>query len=153
PIRYAEVEVHRVSDDALLAPTDGSEVLTDQNGQYDIRFQNTGTPGYYVLLKAKGNGTRVKQQVVNQAGNVYTVKSGSVDETISPDATDVNIEVSQDQGAQAFNIFDQGVAGATFIRKNLGVTPPFLTWFWQNGLQWNPCLQTSCYQSANERIL
>jgi len=150
PIRFAQVEVRRASDDAVLATGD-----TKQDGSFDIRFVNDGTAGYYVLVKAKQSNKILKQLVKNNAGQIYSVRStGTINEVDVPDKTGLKIEakLASNGPAPAFNVFDVGVVGATLIKRSIGKTPSQLDWLWTSG-QHGACRgKVSCYNRRTKLI-
>lgn len=154
PIRFAQVEVKRASDDATLA-----EGSTKQDGTFDIRFRNSGTPGYYVVVMAQQDDEFVKQAVKNDQDKIYAVRSsGTTLETQQPDRTDLDITAKESEAGPAFNVFDMGVVGASLYRQRHGVTPPFLNWLWTSGKP-GACrggsgevLLVSCYIRAENKI-
>ena len=93
PIRFAQVEVHRKSDDAVLA-----EGSTTQDGTFDISFKNTGPPGYFVVVKAKQDDASFKQQVETAAGQIYSVKSEEVNEIVNPNKQELLIAAFKETG-------------------------------------------------------
>jgi hypothetical protein len=150
PIRFADVEVRRASDDAVLGEGD-----TLQDGSFDISFINEGTPGYYVLVKAKQDNEVVKQSVQNAASQIYTVRSmGTIDESAEPDKTGLMIEAKKASNGPgpAFNIFDQGVAGAALLKRTMGVTPRSIKWQWDSGQKGACSGNVSCYFRGSRKI-
>lgn len=142
PIRHARVEARRASDDKTLASGQ-----TDANGKFDLEFQNTGKHGYYVLVQASAAGQHVRQQVVNDKGEIYARRSkGTIDEQQNPDRTGIEIHAPRDQAGPAFNIFDVGLTAATLVRRMNGETPTMLSWLWTSG-KGGLCgeLAASCY--------
>ncbi|MFA6138065.1 MAG: hypothetical protein WC667_08265 [Sulfurimonas sp.] len=133
PVRFAEVQVVRNFDNAILAM--GS---TDASGQYEITFQNddTANPGYYILVYARQESATLKQEVRDFSRNVYSFKSGSViDEILTQDKVDMDIAIAKSDNAAAMNIFDVGVSCNDYARLHGGKVPQKLTFFWQvNGL-------------------
>ena len=133
PVRFAEVQVVRNFDNAILAT--GS---TDASGQYEITFQNddTANPGYYILVYARQDSATLKQEVRDFSRNVYSFKSGNViDEIQTPDKVDMDIAIVKSDNAAAMNIFDVGVSCNDYARLHGGKVPQKLTFFWQvNGL-------------------
>jgi hypothetical protein len=149
PIRFAQVEVHRASDDAVLGK--GS---TTQDGAFDISFKNTGPPGYFVLVKAKQDDERFKQQVETAAGEIYSVKSEQVNETVNPNKQELLIPAFKAAGGpgQAFNIFDVGIDGATAAKRAVGKTPPMLRWIWNDGAKGLCGSKASCYSKKQRKL-
>ncbi len=171
PIRDALVEVHRVSDDVLLASSS-----TDDNGEFNIAFGNPLTPGYYVLLKATNpsGDPLVNQEVDNlqsdicpttgiysilypntpcyTADQAYSYQSANYDETVTPNNT-ITLDVPVDGNSGACNIYDKGVSGFRFIAPYLaGVAPPRLTWTWQTNEETLQCPGSSCYSNDTKTI-
>lgn len=148
PIRFAKLEVKRASDDATLATGN-----TKQDGTFDVRFTNEGTPGYYVVVIADQDDDTVKETVKNDRGETYSVRSdGAVDETSEPDKMDLRIEAKGDGPGPAFNIFDAGVVGGALVRSVHGATPPHLEWLWTSGKKGTCSGVVSCYDPATTTI-
>jgi Bacterial Ig-like domain (group 2) len=153
PIRDATITVRADSDASVLQI--GS---TDDNGNFNLTFNNnTGTPGYYLTVTAASpaSDTTVVQQVTNQAGNLYIyVAPGQYDETKTPNNTGVNIAITLEDGAPAFNIFDQGVSAFRFMAPfvaGLG-TPKQVTWEWEAGVDSERCPGSSCFIADTQHI-
>lgn len=145
PIRLATVQVRRQTDDVIL--TAGH---TDEDGRFDLRFQNSGPPGYYVTVLAEQDNEQVKQRVVNGNDQVHSARSdGIIDEKQQPVKQDLRILAKQTDSAPAFNIFDQGLLAATLVRERHGNLPHRLTWVWENGI---PQSCGSCYSPAHQTI-
>lgn len=143
PIRFADVEIVRESDGALLA-----EDETAQDGSFDVRFRNDGPAGYRVVVQTSRDSSRVKQRVEDAQGSVYELRSDVIDETAEPDKTGLQLVAAEDETGPAFNIFDVGVAASVAIRTLHGRAPPFLTWRWTRG-QAGLCGPTvSCYTNG-----
>jgi hypothetical protein len=147
PIRFAKVEVKRVSDDATLAK--GS---TNQAGAFSLEFDNSGTPGYYVLVMASQDNTVVKQDVVNAAGKIYAVKSSNLSEAARPQVIDLEILALAGDAAPAFNVFDMGIVGAALIRGAHAQTAPALKWQWDRGQRGACSSDVSCFLRASSLI-
>jgi len=146
PIRYATAEVHRSSDDAVL--TTGS---TDAAGNFDLTFTNTGTPGYYVKIVTT-NTQYVIQDVVDQSGNLYSMKSSAYDETVTPIQTGVDIHAAVADVAPAFNVWNIGVDGAASVVRWFRTPPPKLTWTYFPGQNPATCPNVSCFSGASDTI-
>lgn len=121
PIRFARVFVVRASDRRELA--NGS---TLQDGSFDLKFENDGTRGYYVEIRAEQDSATLRQRVENLADEVYVVKSASFDELRDPENTGVRIVARENESGPALNIFDVAANAAAFYRSIHGATPPFV---------------------------
>jgi hypothetical protein len=146
PIRYATAEVHRASDDAVLAT--GS---TDAAGNFDLTFANTGTPGYYVKIVTTSTSF-VVQEVTDQNANDYFIKSSTYDETVTPVNTGVEIHALVTDVAPAFNIWNVGIDGALSTARWFGSKPGKLTWIYFPGQNPTVCPAVSCFSGANDTV-
>ena len=63
----------------------------------------------------------------------------------------MDIYATLTKGGPAFNIFDMGVDGATFVRRVYGSKPPRVTWLWTSGNAGN-CDDASCYNDDEKLI-
>jgi uncharacterized protein YjdB len=148
PIRYATAEVHRASDDSILAT--GS---TDAAGNFDLTFTNTGTPGYYVKIVTTSTDTNnVVQEVEDQSATDYFIKSATYDETMTPINTGVMIHALVADVAPAFNIWNIGIDGALSTARWFGSKPSKLTWIYFPGQDPTVCPSVSCFSGANDTI-
>ena len=149
PIRYAHVEAASLFDGTVYAQGE-----TDQNGQYDLALQipQGADPEYDVTVKTTANTAKLKQTVKSQGGTIYMKASDPVDWAMNPDKTGLDINVTEGDGAAAFNIFDQGVTGSTQVRRLDGVAPPPLTWTWTSGSQSDCGAAISCFHPDTDII-
>jgi uncharacterized protein YfaP (DUF2135 family) len=148
PIRFAQVDVCRASDDAVLATG-----ALDQDGAYDLTFQNTGAPGYYVRVSTQQDSDALKETVIDNGNNVYQAKSDVINETVTPEETDLEVDaMASDNTGPAFNIFDCGVTGNLTVLAATGQNMPMLTWLWTKGSAGTCSGAVSCYSSANDTI-
>jgi hypothetical protein len=143
PIRYADVQVRRASDDFILATS-----TTDGAGNYDVTFLNTGTPGYYVKVIASGSD-HVNQDVQDAAGKDWFMKSLTFDETVTPNNTGINIRALTTDVAPAFNVFNIGVDGTAVVKQYFHAAPTHLTWIYFYGQDPPGCPGVSCFSSSN----
>jgi len=146
PVRYADVEVHRVSDDTVLGTG-----TTDGAGSFDVTFTNTGTPGYYVKLIASGSD-HVIQEVRDASGADWFLKSSPFDETVTPTNTGVNLHALTTDSAPAFNVYDLGVEGTAMVKRYFRVAPTKLIWIYFYAQAPPPCPSVSCFTGANDTI-
>ena len=133
PIRYATVEVHQSSPDAVLATG-----TTDATGAFSLTFAMSTPGAYYVKVlasSATANGAPYSQSVISNQGTDYSVQSPTLDASTNPNMTGVTIASTRSaSNAGAFNIFDQGINGFTFVQAQYGITLPTLTWQWTPGV-------------------
>jgi hypothetical protein len=148
PIRLAQVDVCRASDNTVLAT--GS---LDQDGNYDLTFTNTGTPGYYVRVSTEQNSDFLKEVVMDNANNIYQAKSAVINETLTPEETGLAVNaMASDNTGPAFHIFDMGVTGDLTVLGATGQSMPMLTWLYTKGSAGTCSGAVSCYSSANDTI-
>jgi hypothetical protein len=143
PARYATVELHRASDNELLATG-----WTDRWGRYEIQFSNKEEPGVYIVVKSMTNldeGLR-SIAVMNHPKFqlVYSVPSLSVDET-ETDFPILNFDIPEVVGAGAFNILDVLVDGYDLIRLMTGKDLGVLNSYWATGADTTDTLYCSQY--------
>ena len=145
PIRFADAAVVRESDGVTLA-----SAPTRQDGTFDLQFANDGAPGYRVVVRSVQDDDLVKQSVEDTNGTPYAVTSGLIDETVDPDRMGVDLVAPAVGPGPAFNVFDAGVAAASFVRPIHGRTPPQLTWVWE-AAQPADCEgeDASCYDASH----
>jgi hypothetical protein len=149
PVRHATVEARRAADDALLKTGE-----TDDDGKFNLQFTNTGAHGYYVAVVAQQDNAIVKEKVVDNQSAIYTKRSETVDESLTPRKLDFAIKATKADGsAPAFNIFDVGLLAASVVRNRLGVTPPLLTWLWTGGQHGTCNGPVSCYSQDGISVL
>lgn len=147
PVRFAQVQVVRDADDAVLA-----EGHTDSAGRYHLTFTNDEEPGYYVRVKASSDKAWVRQSVEDLSGELYAWESAErYDETEEPIREDVDFDIDKDDKAGALNIFENGVVGAAYARTWGGKAVPTLSWRWTEGQK--PLNKgASFYRSSEVRI-
>lgn len=131
PVRFATIEVHRKSDDQLIGTG-----YTDRMGDYEARFNNVGAGEIYVKVTSITNledGLRAIQ-VMNHPKfqQIYSVSSASLDAE-SQDVPVVNIDITEADGAGAFNIFDVVSGGYDLIRLMTGQNLGQLNVYWATG--------------------
>lgn len=147
PIRFAEFDVRRLSDNAVLATG-----FTDADGRFSMRFNNDGDSMYYIVVNAAQENEIVKQKVVDNTGRIYVKKSQDIDGSTEPVKNGVVIEAKKQGAAPAFNIFDMGIQAAMLVHKRHGYSPPaLLTWQWTAGQQ-GECNSASCYIAEQQKI-
>ncbi len=129
PVRFAQVQVVRDGDDAILA-----QGHTDSAGRYHLTFTNDEEPGYYVRVKASSDKAWVRQTVEDLSGDLYAWESTErYDETEEPIRENVDFEIDKADKAAALNIFDIGVVGAAWARTWGGKAVPTMSWRWTEG--------------------
>ena len=143
PARYAQVEVHRVSDGVLL-----STGYTDRRGNYEIQFDNKEEPGIYIVVKTITNfeeGLR-KIKVMNHPKFkvVYSVSSSSIDETENEFPV-LDFDIPEVVGAGAFNILDVVSDGYDLVRLMTGKDLGDLNIYWATGADTTDTLYCSTF--------
>ena len=120
PIRFADTELVRNSDGAVLATTN-----TDAAGAFSITFTNTGTAGVYVRVLSRTADASVKVEVKHSSGALYALTSGILDDAASTSLTASLTAMVPSTGSEeiggAFHILDQLVEGSEFIRGLSGL--------------------------------
>ena len=131
PIRHAVVEVHRKSDNELLAT--GS---TDRFGNYELQFSNGKDPGIYLVVKSTTDLTEPPRQIVvknhPKFNLVYSVSSPSIDENESENPV-IDFDIPELVAGGAFNILDKAVDGYDLIRLMTGKDLGELHIYWATG--------------------
>src|SRR3990172_1990132 len=143
PIRFADVELVRISDGTVLAST-----TTNSSCSFSSTFTNSGSPGVYVRILSRTGDPLAKVQVTNLAGALYAIISNMLDETTTslftvsltaPVVTSANEAVGG-----AFHIMDTFTAGSEFVRGLSGTTPPLIKARWElgssTGTYYNPAI-------------
>jgi len=148
-IRFAKVKVRNAEDTLTLGVG-----TTKQDGTFDVPFSNEFEPGYFVQVGTEEDDDLQRQVVIREGGQTYTARSeGIVDETVEPDKENVEVKAKvADGNAAAFNIFDQGVEGAMFIRSRYGTSIPKdkeLLWSWIAGQNGACPIGSTCFDETS----
>lgn len=133
PIRYADVEVVRCSDSAVLA-SGKTTVL----GGYTLNFSNGGPSGVYVrvLGKTQSDADHIGNVTIRNntfQGNIMSIVTAPVDDGLTPTATaDVTATAASRLGG-LFNILDNYITAGEFLKNSAGITSalPLLTVYWE----------------------
>ena len=125
PIQFADVEVIRNSDGAVIAAG-----ATDANGFFCVDF---GAPqaDVYVSVSAKTNNPNYNLEVRRFSDSkIYAIRSNLFnDQSQNRFNEDLPARVSTG-AAGAFKILDTFEKGVDFAREQTGTVPPLLTAFW-----------------------
>jgi len=123
-IRFADVEVVRNSDGAVLASG-----ATDGNGFFCIDFGAPQT-NVFVSVMAKTNHPSYNIQIKNLGDSlIHEVRSTVFNDQKGQRFT-MNIPATVAGNAGAFNIMDVFQFGFDFARQRTGMDPPFLRGLW-----------------------
>jgi hypothetical protein len=143
PVRFAQVEVVRASDEAVLATA-----WTDRDGAYEALFTNDGAPGVRLRVSSttrQDDGLR-RITVMNHPKfkRVYAVDSASLDETLGDDPR-LDLDLAEAEGAGAFNILDVVAGGYDTVRLMTGKDLGELVAYWSTGANTTDTLFCSQY--------
>jgi hypothetical protein len=132
PVRYADVEVVRCADTAVLA-----RGRTDANGRYDVSFTNTGDAGVYlrVLARVLADGNQISNVAVRNNFSdeaLHALASAAVDDQAGGVFTIDLTAAAASRVGGIFNILDVCVTAGEFMTTTAGLTSlPPLTVYWE----------------------
>ena len=133
PIRFADVEVVRVADGAVLAST-----ATDSTGVFSLIFTNSEGPGIYLRVLSRTANSSVNVAVTDTAGNLYSAAGASFNERIAiPTTVSLTAPVVTARNEAiggAFHIMDRFIDGSEFVRTLSGQVAPLVTAQWEIGI-------------------
>ncbi len=131
PVRNAVVEIRQL--DGVVV----GNGTTDRNGDYNIRFGNTTSPGLVVAVKAKTDETLGLREIEildhPKFKKLYEVTSPPIIFEPGQEVFEQDMNITVDLNAGAFNIFDVIQRGYDLIRLKTGRTLGDLTAFWKTG--------------------
>jgi len=144
PVRFALVELRRLSDGALVGRT-----VTDIEGFYEVPFQGDNG-SLEVIVKARTADTDPVRNVVvmnhPKSKILYEFRTPSfVDAGTGAAIYDVDFDITEADGAGVFNIFDVLVAGYDQLRSMIGSELGLLNGFWVTGADTTDTLYCSQY--------
>jgi hypothetical protein len=132
PIRFADVEVVRTTDGAVLAST-----ATDSAGAFSLTFTNSEGPGIYLRVLSRTANPSVNVAVTDTADNLYAAAGTSFNErTAIPTTVSLTAPVVTARNEAiggAFHIMDRFIDGSEFVRTLSGQVPPLVTARWEIG--------------------
>jgi len=132
PIRYADIEVVRAADGAVLAST-----ATDSTGVFSLTFTNSARPGVYLRVLSRTADPSANITVTDTANTLYAAAGSPFNEraaipsTVSLTAPIVTVDNEAVGGA--FHIMDTFIDGSEFIRNFSGQVVPPVTARWEIG--------------------
>lgn len=131
PVRFAKVQVIRRSDDAVLGTA-----YTNRFGDYEIQFNNHSTPGIFLRVQPQTDLDEALRQVVvmnhPKFKAVYKVDSDPIEEGPAENPV-LDLDITEEDSAGAFNIFDSVVEGYDSIRLMTGRNLGLLNVYWATG--------------------
>ena len=132
PIRFADVEVVRAADGAVLAST-----ATDSTGAFSLTFTNSAGPGVYLRVLSRTADPLANVAVTDITNALYAVAGNPFNErTALPSTAALTAPVvtaNNEAVGGAFHIMDTFIDGSDFVRNLSGQVPPLVTARWEIG--------------------
>lgn len=133
PVRYARVELRRLSDNELLGVGQ-----VGRDGRYEVQFTNDGAPGVFIQVHSttQVEGSIRDITVLNHPkfDVIYTASSPPIfEDQVDDDSLEINLDISEELGAGAWNILDTLVDGNDRVRRMTGAELLPLTSYWATG--------------------
>src|SRR3989338_5267660 len=125
-VRYATVEIVDSVKYTHLAST-----VTDLSGNYSVSFSTDGLTKVYVRVISETSSQTDKPdvQIQNLSSSVYSANGSNF--TPSGGISTVDISISSDSVAGAFNMLDIFTSSGEFINSLTGSNPPALKVYWE----------------------
>ncbi len=133
PIRFADVEVVRTADGAVLAST-----ATDSAGMFSLTFTNSAAAGVYLRVLSRTANPSMRVAVTDTLDNLYAAAGVPFNErTAMPSTVSLAVPVVTSKNEAiggAFHIMDRFIDGSEFVRNLSGQIPPLVTGRWEIGI-------------------
>jgi hypothetical protein len=145
PVRYATVELRRLSDDEVLGTS-----RTGRDGRYQVQFANDGPPGVYLVVKSTANleegSRRIEVRNHPKFQEIYEASSPPVFENEHDDEfIEIDLDITETLSSGAFNIFDVVINGHDRVRRMTGRDLEPLVVFWATGADTTDTLYCSSF--------
>jgi subtilisin-like proprotein convertase family protein len=128
PIRFADVEVYRTSDQVVLARGD-----TDASGVFSLTIPQGGTVNLGVRIFTRQASPFYKIEVKNDATTSALYSLSVTGDYDTSTAVTQNVAATGDDAGGVFNILDQAVTAFDEMKVRSGTDAPKLTLFWKPG--------------------